>query len=154
MRILIITLLVIATAPLAVGQRIERRASNNNRAEREVRQADRELNEAFLRSDVAVLDHIMADDYMSTSPLGVVRTKAQVLELLRTGERSHESLDFDDVRVRVYGNAAVLTSRRTERGQYRGQGISGQFRVTRVYARLRGRWRLVAAQTTIIAPQQ
>jgi ketosteroid isomerase-like protein len=150
-RAFIITLLVIAAAPLAVGQKTERRASNNNRAVREVRQVERELNEAFVRGDVTTLDRNLADDYMSTSPLGVVRTKVQVLEALRTGERRYESLDFDDVRVRVYGNAVVLTSHRTERGQYRGQDTGGQFRQTRVYVRLRGRWRLVATQSTRIA---
>lgn len=150
-RSFIITLLIIAAALFAVGQTPGRQAGSNSKTEEKVRQLDRELNEAFLKSDVTVIDRILADDYVSTSPLGIVRTKAQVLEGQRTGERKYEALDFDDVRVRIYGNAAVLTSRRTERGQYRGQDTSGQFRQTRVYARQRGRWRLGATQSTRIA---
>ena len=56
----------------------------------------------------------------------------------------------DDVRVRVYGDAAVATGRIRSEGTFRGQPRGGRTRFTRVFVRRGGRWQLVANQLTPI----
>jgi hypothetical protein len=61
-----------------------------------------------------------------------------------------ESLTLDNVKVRVYGDAAVLTADRTVKGTLRGQDTSGRLRELRVIAKRNGRWQAVAMQATPI----
>ena len=59
------------------------------------------------------------------------------------------SLGFDDARVRIYDNTAVLTGRRmlkTESGE-------AQLRFMHRFVKRQGRWQMVASQVTSIAQQ-
>ncbi|MGH9881836.1 MAG: DUF4440 domain-containing protein [Pyrinomonadaceae bacterium] len=73
---------------------------------------------------------------------------------IATTNRDDASIDNDEVMVRVYGDAAVVTGRSTTKRA--GQGsevITRQVRFTRVYAKSKGRWRAVSAHNTLIRQQ-
>jgi uncharacterized protein (TIGR02246 family) len=127
--------------------------SNNKNAEQAIRQLMSELSNAQQKGDTATLDRIWADDFTFTNSSGEVQTKAQRMAEIKSGELKFESLSRDDVQVRVYGDAAVVTSRGTVKGQRRGQDISGQSRGTSVYVKKQGRWQVVATHVTRIAQQ-
>lgn len=93
----------------------------------------------------------MADDYTNTNGAGPVRSKAQIIEDAKGGASKNASITLEDVKVRVYGDAAVLTATRTSKGSLRGKDPSGRFRVLRVYAKRPGGWRAVALQLTKMA---
>jgi len=57
----------------------------------------------------------------------------------------------DDFRVRVYGDAAVVTLRIAEKSKSKGKDISGQVRVTDTFIKLAGRWQVVAEHASRIA---
>ena len=59
----------------------------------------------------------------------------------------------EDMKVRVYGNVAVATSRVTIKGQYSGKQTSGQYRSIHVWVKGAAGWRLVANQITPVAAQ-
>jgi ketosteroid isomerase-like protein len=113
----------------------------------------REIDRAHQMSDAATFDRIWADDYVLTDYRGVVKERAQALAEWKAGEHRYSSYASDDIRVRAYGDAAVVTARVTRASLSDPQNI-GQFRHTRVFVRQHGRWRLVATQVTSIAPQQ
>ena len=92
-------------------------------------------------------------DYTLVDEPGVLTTKAPRLAALKSGELRYESVGFDEVSVRLYGNSAVLTYRVTSKGQSKGQVIGGQFRATSTYVKMKGRYQLVAAQVTRITGQ-
>jgi ketosteroid isomerase-like protein len=120
------------------------------RTEQEIRRLLDELAIAHLRTDVAALDRIRADDIVFTTADGRVLQKAQMQ--LAQGDLVLSVYAQDDVRVRVYGDAAVATGRITSEGMFRGQPRAGQTRFTRVFAKRGGRWQLVANQLTRISP--
>jgi hypothetical protein len=74
--------------------------------------------------------------------------KAQNLVDVQAGERSFTSHTSDDVRVRLYGDAAVVTGQVVSSGTYKGQDFSGQFRYMKVFVKSAGQWRIVAWQAT------
>jgi ketosteroid isomerase-like protein len=80
-------------------------------------------------------------------------TKAPRLAAIKSGELKFESVAFDEVNVRLYGNTAIATYRVTSKAQFKGQEAGGQFRSTITLMKMKGRWQLVAAQTTRIAAQ-
>jgi ketosteroid isomerase-like protein len=107
-----------------------------------------EHNAAIAHGDVSTLDTMTSDDYTFITPRGFLVTKAQVLKALANGEFKYEYRQIQDVKIRVYGDAAVVTGRSLYTGQSQGKEQSGTFRYTRVYVRQNGRWLAVAWQAT------
>jgi ketosteroid isomerase-like protein len=63
-----------------------------------------------------------------------------------------QSVSADELKVRVFGNAAVVTGRDTLKGaQYKGKDLSGQYRFTDVFVQRDGRWQAVASHSSKIA---
>jgi len=65
-------------------------------------------NEATARKDAATLDTLIADDWVGQSSNGV-QTKAQVLDGLKSGDDKFDAIMLGDMKVRVFGNTAVVT---------------------------------------------
>jgi ketosteroid isomerase-like protein len=71
-----------------------------------------------------------------------------------SGALRYDEYRTDSVRVRVFGDAAVVTGLIARRGRSQGAGdLSGRCRSTRVYIRRAGRWQLVSAHETRVAAQ-
>lgn len=125
-------------------------ASTEN-VEQALRKLVSERDQAIQKADTAAIDRIYADDYIATSATGLVRTKAQVMEDLKSGAIKLESISSDDIEVRVHGDTAIVTGRMTSKGTDRGREISGQRRFTQVYMKKNGRWQIVAFHYSQIA---
>jgi len=119
--------------------------------EQELIKLEKEWTDALVKRDVAFLDRILADDYTSTDTDGNVFTKTENLELLKSGEYVLLSQVADDLKVRVYGDAAVYMARTTDKAQFKGKDISGQYRWTDTWVRRAGRWQCVATHGSRIA---
>ena len=109
-----------------------------------IRKVDRERIQAQVNADAAALDRIYADDFIGIGPSGTLRTKKDVLSDFTSGSLKFQSITTDDVRIRVYGNAAVETGLSTMKGQDAGKVVPEENRFTRVWIRQGGQWRLVA----------
>jgi ketosteroid isomerase-like protein len=144
--ILVVVALLLATAPVALGQK-------SGRVEQELLRANQEYDEALVRGDASALDRIYADEFVYTTPDGEVRDKAQQLAFTKSGDLKLEFGRSDDVRVRAYGNTAVMTGRFTARGSFGGRSIDIRERYTAVWVKRRGRWQLVAEQGNFIKQQ-
>jgi hypothetical protein len=119
--------------------------------EQELIKLENGWNDAEVKQDWAFIDKILADDYISTNGDGVVSTKAQGMERLKSGEIVVMSAAADDFRVRVYGDAAVVTLRYASKSRTRGEETSEQERITDTWVKLAGRWQCVAAHYSRIA---
>ncbi|HEY2593257.1 MAG TPA: nuclear transport factor 2 family protein [Chloroflexota bacterium] len=101
--------------------------------------------------DADALEPLLADDSLLVGPLGFMLDKTQYLGSRRSGELRHETLTWDDVRVRAYGDAAVAVGALTQRTTYQGRDASGRFRVTQVAIRRGDRWILAGLHYSPIA---
>ena len=61
-----------------------------------------------------------------------------------------DSLVADEIKVRVYGDTAIVTYRSSANGKDKDGTIDEQRRWTRVFVRKDGRWQLVHSQGTTI----
>ena len=150
-RILVAAAVLVAASAFVFSNTTRSRAPQKGNDEQAVRQLLTELSAAVGKNDTAALDRIYADDYTIVTDTGAVMTKAERLAAMKSGDLKYESVSFDDVNVRVYGNTAVATLRTTGKGQYKGQDISSQARATLALVKMKGRWQEVAAHTTRIA---
>jgi ketosteroid isomerase-like protein len=119
--------------------------------EQELIKLENESNDAWVKHDVEAYARLLGDDYLCTGPDGDMSTKAQDLAELK--ENTTTSAIADDFRVRVYGDAAVVTFRLTYKNQSKVEESTGQERFTDTWIKRDGRWQCVAVHYSTI-PQK
>ena len=119
-------------------------------ASAELMKMEHDMLAALLKKDAATFGKHFHDDAVLTTPDGSVQTKAQLLGDVKSGALVLESSSISDMKVKVHGDAAVVTYITTDKGKYKGQDISGRFRWTDVFVRQGGAWQLLAGQGTPI----
>jgi uncharacterized protein (TIGR02246 family) len=108
-------------------------------------------NKAIVNGDAKALDELTSDDYTFINLRGGVQLKPEIIKGFASRAYHYESRDIAELKVRVYGDAAVVTGRSTQKGAEDGRDNSGDYRFTRVYVKQHGRWQTVAYQATAIA---
>jgi ketosteroid isomerase-like protein len=113
--------------------------------EARVRERVEEWTRAVVGHDAATLDHLLADDFTFTSSAstGPLMTKAQyvafVLNILEV-----VAFRFDDVRIRAYGQVALMTSHYSQTGRVFGEQWEAEFLLSDVWVEADGVLRAVA----------
>ena len=137
---------------LAVGARSQTPAETGpGTAAQELLSLMQDWMNAEVKADMAFLDRFITDDCVITDPSGAVWTKAQFLGGLKSGMGAVQSFALDNMKARIYGDAAVVNGRMTAKQTFQGQDISGQYQCTDVFIKKDGRWQCVAAHLSIIA---
>ena len=113
---------------------------------------ERDALAALLKKDIAAFGRVFADDAVVITPDGSQQTKAQLLADVKSGDLVVESSEISDMKVRAYGDTAVVTYVTTDKGKFKGQDISGRYRWTDVFVRRGGTWQIVAGHGTPIQP--
>jgi len=121
-------------------------------AQSEVIATDDRRIDALCRADTAALDKIYHDDYTLVTPTGTIRSKADQLGELASGQFRYETLEVTERTVRVYGDVAVLVEREKTKIVNAGRPLGGDTRFTRVYRRFGTEWRVIATQGSFIRP--
>ena len=130
--------------------RIEARQGQSTGVEQELMRLEREWAAAFVKLDATAYERIEADDFILTDDAGGIETKAEEVASLRDGGWKVQSLQLDDLKVRVYGDAAVVIGRLVQKAQRKGVDESYTGRFTDTWVRRGGRWQVVASQLTRI----
>ena len=115
-----------------------------------VRALETERGRALVAADTVALSRMVAAEFVEISRRGTIRTRAENLQEIATGDLKLLTVHYDSLNVRVYGDVAVLTGIADNTGSYRGFGFSGKIRYLRVFVRREGRWQAVAMQQTPI----
>lgn len=122
-------------------------------AKAEVAKLTRQASESLVKGDTTTLDTILADDWVVIGPDGQVGTKDSQAKDLKEEATDFVAMDASEVKVRVYGDAAVVTGRYQVKVKMRGQERGGPVRRTDFFAKVGGKWRCVSTQVTHIASQ-
>jgi ketosteroid isomerase-like protein len=154
----------VALAEMGMTRAIEKRAieiENNkvrvspmNEARSELQKLDKEWSDAIMKNDAGAIGQFMSDDWVIIGPEGNVIERSRFLEVIKSGDLTHESMESDDWIVRVYGDTALVTAQANSKGKYKGQVFETHERSTSVYIRKEGRWHCVLTQLTPIAKRQ
>lgn len=115
---------------------------------KQIETLEEQWRQAIVSNNVGQMDHLLADDYLGISANGTVETKAEALAQRRAGTVRVTQLDISDMKVRVYGDTAVVTSRAHVEGTNGQSSISGNYRYTRVYNRRLGQWKIVSFEAS------
>jgi ketosteroid isomerase-like protein len=62
---------------------------------------------------------------------------------VRSGDLTHDVMTSEDFRIRVYSDAAVVTTRGVSGGKYRGSAFREVERASSVFVKQSGKWKCV-----------
>ena len=119
--------------------------------EEEVLKIEEEFAQAIVRNDADAIANLLADDWVIVDPDGGVIDKARFLAVIRSGVLTHQMMESEDWRVRVYGNLAVVTGLTTTKGEFMGQAFTSNERATDIFVKQADRWQCVFTQLTRFA---
>ena len=149
--ILLSVLLTIVAATAALAQSESTATPSERSAQFQLIELERQLSEALVREDAAVLDRLWSNDLVFTFPNGKVSNKAERLAGQKPAAQptqSESKTTNDEVKVYLYGNTAVVTVLSTWTGKANNEAYSSQFQATHVWVKQGGRWQLVAAHVS------
>lgn len=154
----LLTVLVSLSIGLSSAAGQQRQGPASPSVEQQVVQASQQWFEALSRGDAAALDQFETSDFIAIqqSPQGIVMTaKTAQLETLKKGtNRVKLQRQLGGVRVRSYGNVAVLTAIATFRGEdTSGTPINSQAFTSEVWVSEGGRWRVAHFQPINTPPR-
>src|SRR4030095_16832668 len=123
--------------------------TKSHRRAEEILQMEDRWREAQHRNDKTAFDELLSPDLTFVGTSGSFRNKEHFI-----GSRTDswipraETYTYSEMTVRFYGSSAIVTGREATTGK----GVEFQARFTHVWARNKGKWRLVAIQRTDITP--
>lgn len=115
-------------------------------------QMERDWAQALVKADMATLDRIIAHDWVLVSPEGQKQSRMAAMDEMRSGTMKFTSMTPSDLDVRVFGDTAVVTGRTMDKGTYKGQDVSGEYRFTDVFVKRDGRWQAVSSHVSRVVP--
>ena len=101
---------------------------------------------ALVKADTAFLETLYTDDLIYTHSSGTVDTKTSYIDSIKTGKSKYESIERDDIKVRFYGNTAIVTCHSVLK--VNKNTINSRY--IHVYVKQKGAWKMAAHQTTRI----
>ena len=138
--------LLFISGQMLVGQNSKPEKRSEEKA---VMQLENDWADAVSSRDLSKLDKLIADDWTGRYPFYVL-TKAQELELIKSGDIKVESVTTSDLKVRFFGDVAVVTGTDIDKGSYyKGKDVSGRYLWMDVLVKRSGRWQSVASEETL-----
>ncbi len=119
--------------------------------ERAVLQVHEQRNKALLAQDVNALEPILAEEIMWVHSSASIENRSQVLDRVRTGASRWLKVEPRDLKVHVYGTAAVVSGQWNQTTSGPGRPPADRtLQIIEVYAKRSGRWLLVNFQATAV----
>lgn len=135
---------VYVIASLCLMSLVSLAADDYHAADRkQILRIEQEWNEVYINGDAAPLKRIIADDYLGTEPDGKRVNKKELIAGVESSRLSGGKVNEDDVTIRYYGITAVVNGSST---WSQGDGKSGRYIWTDIFAKRGGRWQVVASQ--------
>jgi uncharacterized protein (TIGR02246 family) len=98
--------------------------------------------------DAAAFERVVADDWIAITPEGKSQTKAERAAEIKASPIASATLG--DMKVRVFGDTAVVTGTDDEITMKDGKKSSDHYVWTDVFVKRDGKWLAVASQTALI----
>src|SRR6266480_569058 len=119
--------------------------------QKEVLQFERDACKSFLDADVAMLEHVLTNDFTLTLSNGEISTRADEINELRSGKVHYDVFENYDMKARLYGdNTAVVLGKTRVKGTSEGKQFDRVVQFTDTLIKRDGRWQLAAGHVSRI----
>jgi ketosteroid isomerase-like protein len=117
----------------------------------EVKAAENEWLTGITKNDFRKLDLVLAEDLMYLHSTGVMDSKASYVKSLQTGKQKYVSGKINDLKIRVYGQTAVLNGDANFEFVTDGKPGKAHLKYTHVFVKGGKGWQLVSHQSLKVA---
>ena len=117
-------------------------------SEEELLKVEKEFAKAIVKNDLEGIERLVAVDWIIVGPDGEIVERARFFEVIKSGAMTHDAMESEDFRIRVYGDSAVVTGITRTKGKFMGQEFSTKERATDVFVKRDGRWQCVLTHLT------
>lgn len=114
-----------------------------------LKQTELNWNKSIEQNEVDAMATYMADKWIIFSGGGNITTKEMFLQMVKSGDLVHSKMDFEIVRIEIYGNTGLVMQRGTSAGNWQGQNFSHYEIASTVFIKENDKWQAVQ---TMIAP--
>ena len=111
---------------------------------------EKEWAKAGLAQDATALEKMLAPDYVYTNQDSEMATRSEMIAGMKSGATKYDMFTVEDMKVHVYGDAAVVTGKGSLKGKENGKPIDEVIRFTDTWVKRDGRWVCAATQVTRI----
>ena len=123
-------------------------SERDREAQEEILELERGFGEAMIQNDADSIGRFLSDDWIIIDPDGGVIDKSRFLAVIKSGALKHESMDSEDIRVRIYASTATVTAVTRTKSNYLGKEFTTSERATDVFVKKKGRWKCVLTHLT------
>jgi ketosteroid isomerase-like protein len=116
--------------------------------EEELLKIKEEFAQEIVSNDLEGIGRLVADEWIIIDPNGDIVDRTRFFEVTKSGALTHDMMESEDFRVRVYGDSAVVTGLTRTKGKFMGQEFSTQERATDVFVKRDDRWQCVLTHLT------
>ena len=143
--VLHICFLSLVLAAAVSGQAKEPKADSDAAISQTLKATEQAWLDAEKNHDAATFEKLVADDWIAITPDGKSQTKAERVAEIKAAHVT--SATMGDMKVRVFGDTAVVTGTDDEVTMTDGKKSSDHYVWTDVFVRRNGKWLAVASQT-------
>jgi ketosteroid isomerase-like protein len=139
---------LIALLPFILNATIAQAQDRNY--ERQVVQADAQLNEAIRKNEPLAAEAFYAADFILTMSSGKTKVKSDLLAEIGSTDLKLEVNETENPNVRVLHSTAVLTGKLHQKGIYQGRAFDVFVLVTDTWVKTDSGWKLLAGHATLL----
>ncbi len=122
----------------------------NEEVESRLQRLNQIYDSAIVRQDTGTIRKYYADEYVFTNPEGQVLNKEQQLASISISEMKWDAGKSEDVKITVFGNAAVMTGAFRGSGTFRGNPISINERYSSFWILRDTSWLMAAEHVSVL----
>ena len=98
------------------------------------------FNNAVITNSVAEIKKCITNDWVLVDSQGGIIPQEKIFSVLEQGLLSHSTMSKEVLRVKVYGDVALVTCRGQNTGTWQGQPIEADEWITDVYKKANEKW--------------
>jgi ketosteroid isomerase-like protein len=151
-RIAVLLTVVLALSWCVYAQEPDDAPPNPELQRQEIVNIEGEVARAILLNNGSFFSRVFSDDFVGTLSHGQPVDRSRLIGIVQSGEVKYSVFIANDVKVRIYRDAAVATCLWTARGVFRGEHFNSQMRVTHVFINTPRGWHVISAQHTALPP--
>lgn len=114
-----------------------------------VRSLELKWTESYKQRQVDILSSLLAEDFVITIEDGSIYSKTGYISHSAESSVHVDVAEMSDLKVRMHGNAAVITGAYHERGESDGKAYEYRDRFTDVWMKSGGKWQVVASHYSV-----
>ena len=121
--------------------------------EQNLKKIEQDWADAHVKRDPTFVQRIISDDFTFVGPAGNIVNKADYVKEM-AGDTIFTEFKIDELKVRIYGDAAVVVGLASVSAKAKGEEESGQYCFTDVFVKQKGEWKAVSGHVTQVAKDQ